>query len=366
MEDKIIKANDCSCPSCGATMRYNPEKMKLFCENCLTCKDIDFVDFKNKHSWEEKDELKNLKDFADETKALKCPNCGANVILNKLEYSKECPYCGSNLVSRSAEMSNLAPDGILPFRFSDTVASEKYVAGIKKKWFVPNAFKKAPPTENIRGVYIPAFGFDANTSSKYVGTLATDHTHTDSKGRTRTTTTYRKISGVHDDCLKDVLVETSSKINQNEFEKIKPYYVEKAVEFKQGFIMGYTVEAYEDTIETCKKVADELMDEMIKNAILSKYSYDRVTAFSMTTTQSNKKYAYYLLPIYKCDYTYHNKKYTTIMNGQTGKVGGGYPKSPVKITFFVLFILLILVGLGLLYFFFGMDDSDLIFKLLCF
>lgn len=342
MTEKILKSNDCSCPSCGATMRYNPKMQKLHCNNCQTCKDIEFVELLLKHDWSERAELKNLKEFAKETKALKCPNCGANVILNKLEYSKACPYCSSNLVNSTAEASNLAPDGIIPFKFSDEEASALYVKGLKKKWFVPNKFKKAPPVDDIRGVYVPSFGYDADTKSTYRGVLATDHVHRDSNGRSYTTTTYKNISGVHNSLQRDILVETSSKINQTEFEKIKPYAIDKAVEFRQAFIMGYTVEAYENSLEECKMIADEIMKENIKESILSRYSYDRVQSFSLSVEQSNQKYMYYLLPIYKCDYIYKQKKYTTIMNGQTGRVGGGYPKSGVKITFFVLFILAIL------------------------
>jgi len=65
----------------------------------------------------------------------------------------------------------------------------------------------------------------------------------------------------------------------------------------------------------------------------------------MHTEQRNVKFAHYLLPVYKCDYKYKNKNYTTLMNGQTGKVGGGYPKSGVKITFFVLMIIAIIGGI---------------------
>ncbi len=362
MKEKELKANDCSCPSCGAAMRYSPEKKKLYCENCQTCKDIEFNALQGKHSWEEKDELKKQKEFALETKTLKCPNCGASVVLNKLEYSKGCPYCGSNLVSKNAENDNLTPDGILPFTFSDEVASQKYRQGIKKKWFVPNAFKKAPPTDNIRGIYIPSFGYDADTFSTYRGKLATEHTGRDSNGHTYHYTTYQNISGNHNSNQVDVLVETSTKIGQEEFEKIEPFYMDKAIEFKQGFIMGYTVEVFENSLEECKKIADSIMESNVKDEILSKYSYDSVVYFNLDMTQTNKKYMYYLLPVYKCEYKYKNKSYTTFMNGQTGKVGGGYPKSPVKITFFVLFWILVLLGIIYLYFRFGGDD-DLMFKI---
>ena len=85
------------------------------------------------------------------------------------------------------------------------------------------------------------------------------------------------------------------------------------------------------------------MEDNIKRVILSKYSYDRVISFNMQTTYSEEKYLYNLLPIYKCDFEYKNKNYTTYMNGQTGKVGGGFPISGWRV-FFVVMAFLLLVG----------------------
>ena len=348
--EKKIKTSEASCASCGATMKYSPSKKKLYCENCQSCKEIAFDVIEKKHKWDDRSKDKEeQKVWAEQTKNLKCPSCGANVILNKLEYSKACPYCGSSLVGDVNELPSMAPDGIIPFIFDKEEASAMYVKGMRKKWFLPNKFKKAPPTDNIYGVYIPSFSYDAITESKYSGTLATDHTHRDSNGRTYTTTSYQHISGNHNSAFKDVLVETSSKLNQAQFMALEPFDMTKVVKFDQGFIMGYTVEHYENTLEECKKVSENIMNDKIKSEILSHYHYDRVESFSLSTNFSDEKYMYYLLPTYKCDYKYKEKNYTTFMNGQTGKVGKGYPKSPVKITFFVLFILLIIAGLIFLF-----------------
>lgn len=337
MEDKNIKANNVGCPSCGATMRYAPEKQKLFCDRCQTSKEIEFVEIKEKRLWENRDKAtKSTKEWSSENKNLKCPSCGASVILNNLEYSKTCPYCETNLVGSDENVLLEKPDGIIPFKFSFEDASAKYVAGVKKKFFVPKAFKKAPPVENIHGIYIPSFSFDAKGVSKYKGVLATDHTYRDSNGNRRTRTTYQNISGTHASNNIDVVVESSSKLNQIQMSEILPYNMKEIVEFKQGFIMGYTVEQYENTVIDCKKIGERIMEENIKMAILSGYRYDRVSSFSMSTIFSEEKYMYYLLPIYKCAFTYKNKNYTTFMNGQTGKVGKGFPISGWKVAFVVL------------------------------
>jgi hypothetical protein len=46
------------------------------------------------------------------------------------------------------------------------------------------------------------------------------------------------------------------------------------------------------------------MEQTIKRNILSSYTYDRVVSFEMQTEFFEEQYMYYLLPIYKCDYTY--------------------------------------------------------------
>ena len=347
---KDIKAKDMSCQSCGATMKYSPERQKLFCENCQSCKDIVFEMVVKKRLWEMRDKgLESTTDWANEVKNLKCPNCGAGVVLNKLEYTKNCPYCDTSLVGQEKCVDAIAPDGIIPFMFSDEDASLKYRTGIKKKFFAPNAFKKAPPVENIKGIYVPSFSFDAKTTSKYVGRLAEDSSYTDSKGRRRTSTSYQNISGTYSSELKDVIVESSSKIDQSQMTDILPFDMSKIVKFDQGFIMGYTVEQYENTAEQCKMISVKIMEQQIKSQILSQYSYDRVISFSMDTLYMDEKYMYYLLPIYKCDYKYKDKTYTTIMNGQTGKVGGGYPKSVLKILLVVLGIIALVAGIFALF-----------------
>lgn len=340
--DKVIKTKETGCPNCGGTMKYSPERQKLHCENCQTCRDIAFEIIEQKRDWKDKDKgTVDTKELAKSIKNLKCPNCGANVELGKLEYSKTCPYCESSLVGVGEDLLTVEPDGIIPFTFSDVEASKKYQAGIKKKFFAPNAFKKAPPVENIKGVYIPAFSFDANSVSKYSGRLASDESYTDSRGNRRSRTTYRNIMGVHTTKNIDVVVESSSKINQVQMGDILPYPMQKLVKFQQGFIMGYTVEQYENNVYECKMIAKRIMEENIKRQILSKYHYDKVVSFDMSTDWSEEKYMYYLLPIYKCDYKYKDKTYTTIMNGQTGKVGGGYPKSAFKIAMVIIFAVLL-------------------------
>lgn len=342
LDQKKQISKDSSCPNCGATLVYQPENRALFCDSCGTIKDIEKCKCPEKISFEEKAKASmtaEYKNWVNDNKIIKCNSCGANIILNNLEYSKTCPYCDSAFVVESDRIPTLSPQGIIPFTFSKTQASELYRKGMKKKWFLPNAFKKEPPVDNIKGIYVPSFSFDAKSYSSYSGVLEEVETRI-VNGRTESYTRTFRISGNKDLFHKDVMIETSSLITQKQFDELKPFNTSKLVKFQEGYIMGFSVEHFDQGVDACKKIADEIMHEQIRSAILSRYSYTSVRSLDIKTEFKDIKYGYYIMPIYKNEYTYKSKKYITYMNGESGKVGGGVPKSPVKITFFVLTLIL--------------------------
>ena len=154
---------------------------------------------------------------------MQCKNCGAQIILDKLEFAKECQYCGSPVVSEIDELPGLKPDAVIPFKFDGVEAVKKFNIGVRKKWFLPNEFKKEPPTDNINGIYVPSFAFDSNTNSSYNGVLVKDHTHTNSKGQTTTTHEYIRIAANKLLNFTNVTIESSSKIENKDMKALLPY-----------------------------------------------------------------------------------------------------------------------------------------------
>lgn len=346
MEEQKVKTNKYSCASCGGTLVYAPEKQKLYCTKCETTKDIEFVPYKEKVLWENRNKGVRVNNMPNKQKKhLKCPNCGADVEINHLEFSKKCAYCNSSLVGVMSEETQIdQPDGIIPFKLSKQQSASLFTQGVKKKFFVPNAFKKAIPVENIKGFYIPSFSFDAKSKSTYTGVLEKDYKYRDSDGDTHTRTVTKPISGSHSATHTDVVVESSSLLNQVQMTDILPYNMKQVVEYKNEFILGYTVEQYEHNVEQCKQMGNRIMEDVIKKQILRGYSYDRVVSFNLNANFSEEKYSYYLLPVYNCKFNYKNKEYNTFMNGESGKVGGGFPISALKVTLTIILSILLFGG----------------------
>lgn len=343
---KEIKADYKKCDGCGGNLIFSPNSQKLVCEKCG--KEIDFPKkgISEKHPIEELSKTQdNLAEWQSQNKVLKCAMCGASIVLNSLEYASNCPYCGSSMLSLSDELPGIPPDAIIPFAFDEKTASEKFKKVARKKAFAPNAFKKKLPTSKIRGVYIPSFTFDANTYSKYNGVLEEDHVTVNSKGERQVRVESFRINGQKNLAHKDVMVETSSKINQSQLSQLLPFDHRYTYAFDKNFIRGYVVEHYNEETKECYKEAKAVMDSNIRRAILKQYNYDRVRYLNVDTVYKDEKFLYKVCPIYSFEYTYKNKEYMTLMNGQTGKVGKGMPISKVKMGFLIAGIVLFVLAL---------------------
>ena len=334
------------CSNCGGEMVFCPTTFALMCDNCGTTEKIKSENSNEKHIYNEN----IIENSQKTTKTIKCSNCGAEIPVVKNEITKSCPYCGSKFVIDVEDLDGLKPDLIIPFKFDREKAIEYYKLGVKKKFFAPKAFKKAPNLDSLHGTYIPCFSFDSNTKSSYNGSLRIAH-RTTINGRTETTYSTRHISGKKDLDFKNFLIESSVLAQQESFEQIKPFIFDERSTYKYNadFIRGYEVENYTDSLKSCKLLSETYMKEKIKNAILMEYHYDSVNYFNLTTTFNDNKYAYILVPVYFIDFKYKNKNYRNYLNGQTGKLCNNLPKSGWKIFFcIILTILLVVAGFVLL------------------
>ena len=347
MKDKISSSQE-KCKNCGGNLYYDPKSHDLLCDNCGTHTQI-IADGKIQyHDLNEKQtNSKEYKDYVEQNKAFKCPNCGANVILNKFEISQVCPYCATPLVINEQNYG-LKPDAIIPFQFDENDAAEKFVAVVKKRFWAPRKFKKKLPENEITGIYIPSFGFDADTFSKYDGRLFNEVTVRDSDGHTHTERHYFRIGGTLQKSYQNVMVECSSKITQRELHGFLPYNFDEKMPYTNQFILGYSVEQYDKEVKDSIETYHSELRNLIERDILRKYVYDGVDYLNVKTDRSNEKYQYHILPVYRFEYDYKGKKYVNYMNGQNGKVDGNTPKSKLKIGIAIALGILVFVALALL------------------
>ena len=98
----------------------------------------------------------------------------------------------------------------------------------------------------------------------------------------------------------------------------------------------------EDSLERAKTRSMNTCVELVSSSIPHQSKSLKTNDINIVKKASN----YIILPVWMVNIKYKNKMYTFAMNGQTGKIGTGYPKAYWKI---VVIVLSILVAFGLVF-----------------
>lgn len=337
------------CPSCGANLKYDAANSGLKCDYCgfelnisgqISNDENDFLSAENHQKWG-----KNVK-------KAHCSNCGAHNVIESTTISCNCPFCDSPMVISLDSFDGLKPDRVIPFKIDVKAANQSYQNWIKKRFYAPSSLKKDIPNPTNNSIYVPTWTYDSVSFSEYKGRLGKRYTVTVGSGKNRHTVTkirWFRISGVHQKIVDDIVICSGNKIKQEELDKIQPFDTNNSFVFDDRFLSGHSAEHYNMTVQEGWKSAQEIISQQIKTEILRKYHYDVVDYLKFTPVYSNIKYKYVVLPIWLSSFTYKNKKYHYLINGETGKITGNYPKSIVKILLTIIFALALFITV--IYFF---------------
>ena len=337
MKIKYVGASSNKCDGCGNNLIFNPELKCLYCSACKKSKAIEVDRSYTSHDFNlSSPEIDANEAWQNQDKAMKCPNCGANVVLQGFEISSTCPYCDSALISTGDINAKIKPDGVIPFAFGPEKAAELFKNKIKKTKLAPKKLKEKATPSAIHSYYFPAFIYNAECVTNYSGVLYEEYDDTDIHGNSVKKRRYFNIAGNINTEHKNIEIEASTKIGQIELLTVRPYDFNGATKFSNDYLAGYCAECYSSSIKDTFDAANAVIKSDIKYSILKRYNYDGISSLNMQTNYNSKSYSYFMLPMYRVNFNYKNKKYSNIINGQTGKVGGNVPKSKFKISLIVI------------------------------
>ncbi len=339
-QGKIVK-----CPSCGGNMTFDPATQTLYCEYCG-----------NRVDFEKDKEVKEIaieKAFAAAEKwndavTVRCDNCGAKVVISANEVATRCPYCGTAQIKKTEEIAGIKPNAVYPFTVTEQGAEDCAKRWCKKRLFAPRKFKKQIAADNLKGVFQPCFTFDSDTFSTYDGRVGKRRTRTVGTGKNQRTETYiewKIISGTFSRFFDDVTIAAAKEFDQKKLNKIMPFNINTIAVYEKKYLAGYVANHYDKDVKTAWIEAKSTMDSIIRKAIIAQYNCDVVDYLNVSTNHQNVTYKYVLLPIYFLSYKYRKKQYGLFINGNTGKVSGKTPISPLRVAIAVLLGLGALIGI---------------------
>ena len=309
------------CAACGGLLKFSSQKQKLVCTYCKEEFDVRDYEFgsdaksrstANKIEWDYKTRM-----FSTYV----CKNCGGEAFGDESMASTKCPFCNYPIVISERISGFLEPDIIIPFKKNKTIAMDMYREHIKKYKYASDEFKDENHINEIVGVYIPFWTYDADVHA----TLKSTHGTGDNK----------ECESIYelDVSFKNVPADASKKFDNDLMDSIEPYDFEEAVPFSPAYMAGYLAQKFDVDEYLCHLRADEKIEQTttkLMNNALIKYKIGENNILDWEKTSYSNKYA--LLPVWILNTTWQNENYIFAMNGQTGKMIGDLPADKKKLS----------------------------------
>ncbi len=358
-EDKIIeKAYSFPCPSCGGKLGYSAEKQKIACSYCGYAEDYSRANDELIENPLEEAVLAAPKQVVEEIgkKVFNCSGCGSKFMVESDKVKVSCGFCGSDNVNVEAfDHQYIKPAGIIPFQISKAKATSQFETWIKRGWFHPSKLKRLAVMEDLHGIYIPFWTYDAMTDSNWQGQAGYHYYETQ---RVRVNgqwqqqqvqkTRWKSKSGSLRHFFDDILVVASHGLDQNDINRIFPYKLDQVVNFDPKLMLGWEGEIYDVEVDEGYQRADKIMDRRLYDLCSVQLGGDTQRGLHVQSKKYLKTFKHIILPLWISSYRYQNKIYHFTINGQTGQIGGKKPISPYKVAIAILAFILIILGVVLL------------------
>lgn len=361
--EKALVTTTFDCRQCGAKLSFAPGERSLRCPHCGTANDIPTAERGQADAaTEELDYAGHLARQAGneptiERQTVHCPACGADSQLAENVVADTCPFCASPIIAAAHTQRTIRPRAIAQFEIPESRALDLFRQWIRGLWFAPNELSKACRAERgLKGIYLPFWTYDANSDTAYRGERGDYYyeteTHTvNGRSETRTVrrTAWRPVGGEVSVSFDDVLVIASHTLPDGLAGNIGPWQLERLEPYRDEFVSGFSLEAYQIGLEPAFHTAREQMKDGIRDAIRADIGGDEQRIAEMHPHFRDITFKHLLLPVWLSSYRYAGKSYRFIVNGQTGRVHGERPYSAWKIAGAVLLAIIVLVIGGLLF-----------------
>ncbi len=341
MNESVVKSESYSCGACGGTVHFDPDTQNLKCEYCSSITEFTPPEIEiEAYDLEAGLEQCNT-DWKQESRVIHCDSCGAETVLEGRNTSQSCAFCDSPHVSDIDSQPGIKPESLIPFQLCEAKAKQSFKKWIKGKFFADTKAKSAHRMDNIKGVYVPYWVFDTDTTTSYKGKRG-KRVRTGSGKNRRTSTRWTNVSGVYEKNFRNVNICGSDQIKKMGLSEKMEYKFEELKGYSPVYLSGFVAEKYirgvEDSWEICKNKIKKAIVSGIKRQI----GGDRQQVTSMKTQYENTKYKHVLCPIFVSVYKYKDKEYPFIVNGQSGKIEGKYPLSVPKVIGAVVVALIVI------------------------
>ena len=320
------------CPCCGGAIGFDSGIQKMKCPFCDTEFEMEaLAAYDSELNNEQADALQWVHTATeswqdeDHIRSFACNFCGGEIIGDENTAATACPYCGNPVVMMSQFSGALKPNCVIPFKLDKEAA----IAALKKhyegKRLLPKVFKDENHLQEIQGIYVPVWLFDAEAEADVRYKATQVRAWSDSR-YDYTQTSYFAISRSGQLGFSCIPVDGSTKMDDAMMEALEPYDISQAVDFQTAYLAGYLADKYDVDAEESIRRANERIKKSTEDAFAATaLGYTSVIPEFSSVRLSQGQTRYALYQVWLLNTKWNGKQYTFAMNGQTGKLVGDLP-----------------------------------------
>jgi DNA-directed RNA polymerase subunit RPC12/RpoP len=322
------------CPCCGGAIHFDSAKQKMKCPYCDTTFEMDALKSYDDALKEEKPSEMHWQTPAEEFQAgecdgimaYSCNSCGGEIVGDANMAATSCPYCGNPVIMTGRLSGSLRPDYVIPFKLDKKAAKEALQNHCKGKPLLPKIFKDNNHIDEIKGIYVPFWLFDADVEANIRFRATKRRSVGNDSHYDYFETNHYLIVRQGTIGFDHVPVDASSKMADDLMESIEPFDFSDAVDFQTAYLAGYLADKYDLDKEATLTRANQRIKESTENAFSATVTgFDSVKMENSSIRLSNGQAKYALFPVWLLNTSWNGNKYTFAMNGQTGKFVGHLP-----------------------------------------
>lgn len=322
------------CPCCGGAIEFDSASQQMKCPYCDTVFDVETLKSydaelkKEKHEevqWSRPEGNEWQTSETDGMLVYTCTSCGGEIIADQNTAATSCPFCGNPVIMSRQFAGDLRPDYVIPFKLDKAAAKAAFAQHLKGKRLLPKLFKEQNHIEEIKGIYVPFWLFDADVQADLRYRATRIRTWRDSRYN-YTETSYFSVTRAGDVQFSRVPVDGSSKMADDLMESLEPFDFSQAVDFQTAYLAGYLADRYDVSANDCVSRANSRIrrsTEEVFSSTVKGFATVVPEGGGVQVQNGTTKYALY--PVWLLTTVWKGKPYLFAMNGQTGKLVGDLP-----------------------------------------
>ena len=256
------------------------------------------------------------------THNFRCEGCGASMSYDAQVQNLRCPFCGGEKLQAEKDAKTLAPKFVVPLQIEQHDAVARLKSWMGSSFWRPGDLATAAIVTKLTAVYVPYWVFSAKTFTYWTA----DSSQTPWGARAN----WCPVSGEHRGAYTGLLIGASSSLSPAETHSLCPFDLTQAIPTEQADLENALFEQFQVQRKYARPLAQQGLETLERQACAALVPGNSRNVHVNVRIEGLSAEPV-LLPVWIMAYTYRERTFRFLLNGQSGRCTGTAPTSYAKI-----------------------------------